>query len=76
MRDTGSQYDGIPEKLIKTNQLDGGVVWFRQPPMNNIRRLPTADVTLEIEGRRSIKTKAIVTDKQTNMSYYIFENET
>lgn len=71
LRDTGTCSDVISRKFISPNQLDGGVIWARQPLMNDLRCLPTADVILEIERIGNKNTKLIVADSNTDISYCI-----
>lgn len=59
LRDTVSCYDIDPCKLIKPNQLDGSLIWVKQPLMNDLRCLPTDDVTIEIQGRKVWKLKQL-----------------
>lgn len=44
--------------------------------MNDIRRLPTAEITLDIEGIKNIKTKATIAYKNTDLDYNTLGSET
>lgn len=44
--------------------------------LNDSKRLPVAEVTVELQDKNIIKTKAIVAYKDTELTYYILGNET
>lgn len=44
--------------------------------LNDLRCLPIVEITLGLPDKGIIKAKAIIAEKETEMSYYIFRNET
>lgn len=76
LRNTGSCYDIAPWKLIKPNQLEGSLIWVKQPLINDLRCLLMSDITIEVQGTWIVKTTAAVAEKESDMSYYILGNET